>query len=299
MLEARKVVSFILIALAIAFALGQEPTNSQDLDISTIDSRLSELETRMINIENTIDTGLPSIYEFVYELAQNLLDLEDRLTSYAQISIDELGQSLSSQLDELKIMINELKVTIDIHDGDILKIYDTLGNLSDSVSQLFEKTANIDKINEKTNEELQSISLKLDIYDQDIVNIYDTLNNKADISLLDELENRLNSKIENIELSLADGVVNRMELLEEYTSMIYEIASSKPSVEDIEEMLNPLKDNITSITNELSMITEKIKKQDTDIVKLIDAVSKLSEQVNKLSGKLSILETLVNELRNK
>jgi chromosome segregation ATPase len=299
MLEARKVVSFILIALAIAFALGQEPTNSQDLDISTIDSRLSELETRMINIENTIDTGLPSIYEFVYELAQNLLDLEDRLTSYAQISIDELGQSLSSQLDELKITINELKVTIDIHDGDILKIYDTLGNLSDSVSQLFEKTANIDKINEKTNEKLQSISLELDIYDQDIVNIYDTLNNKADISLLDELENRLNSKIENIELSLADGVVNRMELLEKYTSMIYEIASSKPSVEDIEEMLNPLKDNITSITNELSMITEKIKKQDTDIVKLIVAVSKLSEQVNKLSGKLSILETLVNELRNK
>lgn len=43
-------------------------------------------------------------------------------------------------------------------------------------------------------------------------------------------------------------------------------------------------------------VVDKTKVQEMDIVKLYDAVVKLSEQVSKISGRLSTLETIVNEL---
>lgn len=147
-----------------------------------IETRLSELEVQVLNIQNTLDTGMPALREMIYGLSESVANLEERLSSYVDVSVGEV----KDQLDEVLITIEDLRVTLDIHDGDILKIYETLGTLSEQVAALEEKMASL-KADELA-ETLESIVLKLDMHDQDIVNIFDNLSNKADREQVDTLE---------------------------------------------------------------------------------------------------------------
>ncbi|HOJ94008.1 hypothetical protein [Fervidobacterium sp. 2310opik-2] len=265
-----------------------------------LDERFGELETRLLNAENVIETAFPSIQGLVYELAQNLMSLEERLTSYVQVSVDEIKEVfIPEALDNLKVAIEDLQVTLDIHDGDILKIYDELGKLSDSISALNEQVSDVNANVNNMSENLETLALKVDFHDQDIVNIYDALAYKADTSTLEELEEKINKLFESTKESIDYGIVSRIELLEEYTNMIYELANSKPSLDEIEEMIIPVKENLNKLADETAKLAEKTKEQDIDIIKLYDAVSKLADEVKRLSGKLSTIETIVNELRNK
>jgi len=87
-------------------------------------------------------------------------------------------------MDEILPMLDDIKVTLDIHDGDILKIYDTLGTLSEQIAAVQEKLASFEEISAS----IESLTLKLDMHDQDIVNIYDNLSMKADREQVDTLE---------------------------------------------------------------------------------------------------------------
>ncbi len=265
-----------------------------------LDEKISELETRLLNAENVIETAFPSVQGLVYELAQNLMSLEERLTSYVQVSIDEIKDAfITEALDNLKTAIEDLQVTLNIHDGDILKIYDELGKLSDSIATLNEQLASVNTNVNNMNENFETIALKVDLHDQDIVNIYDTLAYKADTSALDALEEKINRLFESTKESIDYGIVSRIELLEEYTNVIYELANSKLSLDDVEEMITPVKEKLNKLADETAKLAEKAKGQDIDIIRLYDAVSKLADEVKRLSGRISTIETIVNELRNK
>uniref|UniRef100_A0A7V4KE39 Uncharacterized protein n=1 Tax=Fervidobacterium pennivorans TaxID=93466 RepID=A0A7V4KE39_FERPE len=153
--------------------------------LTELDDRLSELETKVLNIQSTIDTGLPALRDMLYELSANLAAMEERLTSYVEVSLLSVKDEVKAELmDEILPMFDDIKVTLDIHDSDILKIYDTLGTLSEQIAAIQEKFASFEEILAS----VESLTLKLDMHDQDIVNIYDNLSMKADREQVDTLE---------------------------------------------------------------------------------------------------------------
>ena len=167
-------------------ALGTK-VSSDDLKtvLAGLDGRISELETKVLNIQSTIDTGLPALRDMLYELSANLAAVEERLTSYIEVSLSTSKDEAKAELmDEILPMFDDIKVTLDIHDSDILKIYDTLGTLSEQIAAIQEKLASFEEISAS----IESLTLKLDMHDQDIVNIYDNLSMKADREQVDTLE---------------------------------------------------------------------------------------------------------------
>ncbi|AFG35965.1 hypothetical protein QQE94_08980 [Fervidobacterium pennivorans subsp. shakshaketiis] len=153
--------------------------------LAELDERISELETKVLNIQSTIDTGLPALRDMLYELSANLAALEERITSYVEVSLMSSKEEIKAELmDEILPMLDDIKVTLDIHDSDILKIYDTLGTLSEQIAAVQEKLASFEEISTS----IESLTLKLDMHDQDIVNIYDNLSMKADREQVDTLE---------------------------------------------------------------------------------------------------------------
>jgi len=163
--------------------------NTEDFEMFTseLDERISAVETDILNIKNTIDTGLPALRDMLYELSDNLAALEERLTSYIEVSINSLkeemvkeGITTEAPNNDFETALEDIKVTLDIHDNDILKIYETLGTLADQIAALEEKI--IDP------EAIETLTLKVDMHDQDIVNIYDNLSQKADREQVDLLE---------------------------------------------------------------------------------------------------------------
>jgi len=153
--------------------------------LAELDGRISEIETKVLNIQSTIDTGLPALRDMLYELSANLAAVEERLTSYIEVSLLTIKDEAKAELmDEILPMLDDIKVTLDIHDSDILKIYDTLGTLSEQIAALQEKLASFEEIAAS----IESLTLKLDMHDQDIVNIYDNLSMKADREQVDALE---------------------------------------------------------------------------------------------------------------
>ncbi|MGC9772598.1 hypothetical protein [Fervidobacterium islandicum] len=150
-----------------------------------LNERLSELETKVLNIQSTIDTGLPALRDMLYELSANLAALDERLTSFVEVSLDAAKEEVKTAImDELQPQLDDLKVTLDIHDSDILKIYDTLGMLSEQIAQIQEALV----AQEEASSIVESLALRLDMHDQDIVNIYDNLSMKADREQVDTLE---------------------------------------------------------------------------------------------------------------
>lgn len=83
---------------------------------SEISGRIDELETRVLNIEDTIATGLPVIRDMVYGLSEDLKTLEDRTTAYTDIRFDELSMGfdeLSEKLDSLNDYVVNFKEETD------------------------------------------------------------------------------------------------------------------------------------------------------------------------------------------
>jgi|GEM_PF-893147 len=306
-----------------------------------IEVKLNELEEELLNLSSTVTAGLPAVRDMIYELSDNLSSLENRLTEYVTTRIEDAKEEV---LDLISAQIDNLSVVAEIHDSDILKIYDILGALSDRLENIEGRIVSKDEIideiqprlddievainihdsdilklydvtselSEKLNsfeismnnvddflQRLESLSLRIDMHDQDIVNIYDALSWKANLSDLELLSSRVET-LEEIIGSLAtvnsnDGV----SVLEEYANMIYEVANSKISAEDVEDMLMPVRQEMNALSEQVVKIAAKLDAKDVDILKLYYSVEQLTEQIQRLAGRISLIETMLRELNQK
>ncbi|HCI29726.1 MAG TPA: hypothetical protein PK404_01835 [Fervidobacterium sp.] len=245
-----------------------------DSVISDLDGRLAELETKVLNVQSTIDDGLPALRDMLYELAANVASVEERLSSYVEVSVEGVKEEI---MGEIGTAIEDITVTLDIHDTDILKIYETLGMFSDELMDLREMVVAL----ETSFESIESLALKVDMHDQDIVNIYDNLSTKADAEKCDALEASvaelresidglseiitglgaqigdtdylLRKQIEDLSKIVdengakvveleenSETLLNRIELLEEYANMIYDTTGTKISEDDFALMQQSL-----------------------------------------------------------
>lgn len=320
---------------------------------SELELRLSEVEQKLLNVESTIETGLPAVRDMIYEISSNLDSLENRLTEYINVATAQSVEEVKTTvLDEVNTKLADIEVTLDIHDSDILKIYDLLGEVSEKLSLLEDTIKSLTEMKDATKSEvfdelspilddlqvalnihdsdilklyditstlteeiasieesianilplqesLETVSLRLDMHDQDIVNIYDALSTKANVSDVEELTVRIEN-LESVVGTLGNSnIEDRISLLEEYANMIYDTMSTKPSLEDVEQMIIPVKEEMDNISVSLKTVADKVSAQDVDIVKLYGYVTQLFNEVQKLSGRISLIETMVRELYQK
>lgn len=316
--------------------------------VAEMEDRIGALETELLNVKSSVETGMPALRDMLYELSANLASVEERLTSYVEVAIaslkEELGNpqvlseatdlsqiseiydsieglneiltglaaqigdtdyllrkqiadleknmnanfenyvaksELEEKLSNLYSTIEDLKVTLDIHDSDILKIYETLGTLSEQIAILNDMLGGMDELVSN----VESLMLKVDMHDQDIVNIYDNLSTKADIEQVDMLEEDLQT------------LTNRLELLEEYANMIYDTLNTKVSEEDFASAVEELNANIEKVNTGLNA---KINKVSEDTNKKIEETNKKIDTVQLLSilgiglGAVAIILKFVN-----
>jgi DNA repair exonuclease SbcCD ATPase subunit len=83
--------------------------SSEEFEIvmTELDDRLSELETKVLNIQSTIDTGLPAIRAMVYELSSNLAALEERVTTYTDVRVEAVEENLDVLAERVNLLENQ------------------------------------------------------------------------------------------------------------------------------------------------------------------------------------------------
>lgn len=273
-----------------------------DVAMAGLDERLGALETNVLNLQGTINDGLPALRDMIYELSANLSSLEERLTSYVGVSSDEAkAAAIEEALAEVNPVLDDIKVTLDIHDGDILKIYETLGNLNDELSNLNDMVSELQPVSES----LQALSLKVDMHDQDIVNLYDNLSTKADAEKVDALEatvtdlldsidglseiiTGLGAQIGDTDYLLRKQIENLTKTVDANTAKIDELAKGT------EENYGTLSDKVSLLEDYSNMIYDTVNTKAAQ-----EDVAQLQETVDNNTAKIDQLEKSLNEANAK
>ena len=273
-----------------------------DVAMAGLDERLGALETNVLNLQGTINDGLPALRDMIYELSANLSSLEERLTSYVGVSSDEAkAAAIEEALAEVNPVLDDIKVTLDIHDGDILKIYETLGNLSDELANLNDMVSELQPVSEN----LQALSLKVDMHDQDIVNLYDNLSTKADAEKVDALEatvtdlldsidglseiiTGLGAQIGDTDYLLRKQIENLTKTVDANTAKIDELAKGT------EENYGTLSDKVSLLEDYSNMIYDTVNTMAAQ-----EDVAQLQETVDNNTAKIDQLEKSLNEANAK
>ncbi|WP_448376002.1 S-layer homology domain-containing protein, partial [Fervidobacterium sp.] len=236
--------------------------------ISHIESLNMQLKTQIE--KNAIIDSLSTQVDLLEEYANVIYDAVG--TKASAEDLEELTNSVNEIIGELRQMIDDLKVALDIHDSDILKIYDTLGMLSDEIVKIQEILAEYEEVRNL----VESLAVKVDMHDQDIVNIYDALAQE-----LSPLETIIASKADK---EAVEMLTNRVELLEEYTNSIYETLGTKVSYDDLELLMAELDERISYIEADMLNIKSTVE---TGLPALRDMLYELSASFAATEERLS------------
>jgi len=238
----------------------------------------------------------------IYELSANLSSLEERLTSYVGVSSDEAkAAAIEEALAEVNPVLDDIKVTLDIHDGDILKIYETLGNLNDELSNLNDMVSELQPVSEN----LQALSLKVDMHDQDIVNLYDNLSTKADAEKVDALEVTVTDLLDSIDglseiiTGLGAQIGDTDYLLRKQIADLAAIANANTA--KIDELAKGTEENYSTLSDKVSLLEDYSNLiYDTASTKAAqEDVAQLQQTVDNNTAKIDQLEKSLNEANAK
>lgn len=164
-----------------------------------LENRLANIEQELLNLKATVETGLPAVRDMIYELSSNLASLENRLTEYINLAVAQASEEVKAKIfDETNQKIADIEVTLDIHDSDILKLYDITSTLTNEIQRIEASIPDVSPLQES----IETISLRVDLHDQDIVNIFDTLNTKASFEDVEQMIVPLKEEMNNISSAL-------------------------------------------------------------------------------------------------
>lgn len=157
--------------------------------LADLDSRLSELETQVLNIQNTLDTGLPAIRDMVYELYNNLTALEERVTTYTDVRVDELIETIEALKDANELMAAKIEQLEEKVDGNY-----TI--LNDAIMGIYEEL-------NTNNEKVELLSERVNLLENQVVSLGQVVEEvKADKSEVEEV----NKKLEELKVEKSTDV---------------------------------------------------------------------------------------------
>lgn len=246
--------------------------------VENMASQLDELETRLLNIESTIETGLPAIRDMVYGLSEDLANAQEAMKSYTDVIADELRASV----DEISTDVQDIKLTLELHDQDIVKLYDL-------VTQIQDKFVYTDE--EGTTSEIDLSQLK-----DDVAGLSAILSGLA--AQLGDVDYLLRKQISDLDKKASTKDAELETLIRELSTKFDEHeATNSARFEDvyatIEQQATTLSDAIMSQQEELAQLQEKLDKLNDFVVNFKNEVS---DKLENLDMRLGLLEDQVASL---
>lgn len=246
--------------------------------VENMASQLDELETRLLNIESTIETGLPAIRDMVYGLSEDLANAQEAMKSYTDVIADELRSSV----DEISTDVQDIKLTLELHDQDIVKLYDL-------VTQIQDKFVYTDE--EGTTSEIDLSQLK-----DDVAGLSEILSGLA--AQLGDVDYLLRKQISDLDKKASTKDAELETLIQELSTKFDEHeAANSAKFEDvyatIEQQTATLSDAIMGQQEELAQLQEKLDKLSDFVVNFKNEVS---EKLENLDMRLGLLEDQVASL---
>ena len=305
-------------SLVNTYSVLSDAISNQQEELTT---RIDNLETRVLNIEDTVATGLPVMRDMIYGLSDDLKNLEDRVTSYTDVRVDEL----SERLDTLESSTDQLSNRTDLLEEYANQIYDTLGTKADAsaVQQLYDELyAEIEKLQNDVAMQFEDVNLTLDLHDQDIIKLYDLINGindkfvytdeegnqqeidlaglKSDIDELSMIIDGLAGQLGDVDYALRKQI-NALAAKDDQLSakdeeLAANIADLSSTIDAIKEQISYLND---SLVNTYSVLSDAIVSQQEELTTTKDemaaSVVNLKEETN---DKIGTLEDRVTLLEN-
>ena len=141
--------------------------------------------------------------------------------------------------------IDNLDVSTDILNDQILNIYEILGDHSNALSSI---------------SGIYLTKEDADVAIADIMNRIKSLEAAVNPEQMQSLQESVNAvEVQN------DDILTRLSLLEEYTNLIYDMNNSKVSADDLEQAVSVLKDDIDQISAQLEKVSAKNLEQDISL----------------------------------
>lgn len=211
---------------------------------------------------------------------QKVDQLEGKLNAMSGFS----GQldSMSSQLTELKKNVELLKQTVNIHDKDIIKVYETLANLQKSCETKFAELAAADA---STLDKVAALEKALGDLDAKIAQVQKKL---LALEPLKDILKDLTAKVtaQGERLDAAEAKIGDLSSTLDNAVMTLGYLSIK---------LDRTQENLSKVTDRVSALEEKAKGIDEN-AKAIEALKQdTSNKFAELEGKLANLETSFND----
>ncbi|KAF2961898.1 S-layer homology domain-containing protein [Fervidobacterium sp. 2310opik-2] len=209
--------------------------------ISDLTEKTDELETRVLNIENTLETGLPVLRDAIYGLSEDLANAQEALKTYTDViaenlqnQIDEHAQANDEEFAKVYEAINNLQDMLssailgqlDEHaqanDEEFAKVYEAINNLQDMLSsailgqqeEIAGLSTQLDKLNElvvnfnsETNEKISVLDERLGLLENQVASLSQVVEEvKADKSDVEEINKELAKKATKEELEQAKTI---------------------------------------------------------------------------------------------
>lgn len=243
---------------------------------------------------------------------QKVDQLESKLNAMSGVS-GELS-SVSSKLTELTKSVEMLKQTVNIHDKDIVKLYETVANLQKSLDA---KYAELQKICEArfaelsaadaaTLDKIAALEKTIDQLDAKIVAVQKKLLSLEPMKdILKDLTTKVTAQGER--LTLAEGKIGDLSATLDNAVMTLGYVSIK--LDRAQENLNKVTDRVSALEEKAKMIDENAKaiealKQDLSNkfseleAKFSDFAAMHDEQINYVMDELDNVNTQIEELRD-
>lgn len=267
----KKLLVLIITVVCVLFAFAEGGVNESNNNEALIfETSYEDLDIRISNVEEYLNV--------MYDSLLNKADTEmvEALFDQVNAKMDELYAAIDN-VSSFMYVVDDLSVSTDILNDQVLSIYGILGDHSNELSSI----SGIYMTKEDANVIVSGIMSRIESLEA-AVNLEQVQSLQANVNAL---------AVQN------DDILARLSLLEEYTNLIYDMSASKVSLDDLGQAISSLKENIDHISMQLEKVSAKNLEQDKDIIVLYDAVGKLTDEVKKLSGKVSLLETILMELR--
>ncbi|QTA37316.1 S-layer homology domain-containing protein [Thermosipho ferrireducens] len=240
-----------------------------------------ELAVFLARTMNTIESELGEIIKNRYLNSLRLISAnKDQLDALYKVvkdvsnAIDELEMKVA-KLEEATKDLENLKITVDIHEGDITTLYGITGDLKKDVAVLKNKTSNLSEISTA----IDKLNKALDIHDKDIIKIYEELTKKATKK---DVESVVNTSLENVNGQiefLYKKIAKTEEDVKAYTDE--KLVEVKGKVANIEANVN---DAIPMLRNLVYQNASNIKNLEKKLVKLIGVkVKSIDNKINEVN----------------
>lgn len=218
---------------------------------------LSELEVRLLNIENTLSTGLPAIRDIVYGLSEEIKGVETSAAAYTDVMVEQLRTEMAERCDELLSELDVLRAGLKDLEERLNSVQEML---TDAVLGL--------------QEQVSEISLKLDTLNGFVVNFRNEALER--IEILEMKVSLLEDQIVNVEQVLSESKVGRDEF-EDAMVKVMEEMDAKILRQD-----QKLESAVKELSNQLALNKEELGKSQKETEALKGELEKSKKESEEL-----------------